>query len=258
MIGLETAARVGYFTKGAIYGLIGILAVKAAVGSGDDTSGSREAIRTMASGPFGRIVLIALVAGLAGYVVWRGVQAVADPGEGSGGWKRLGLRAFYLASALLYGLLALYALQLLLGTGGDGGESASRDWTARLMGQGWGQWVVGAIGLGIIGRGIFQFVRAYTASFRDDIRSYELRGRRETVAIAVGRVGLTARGVVFSIIGGFFLVAAIQRDPSEAQGLSGALATLRGEPLLLGAMGAGLVCYALYQWVKARYRMIDL
>lgn len=260
MFGVEAAARAGYVAKGAIYALIGVLAIQAALGAGGEASGTREAIRTFASGPLGRVVLVLLVVGLAGYVLWRFVQGLFDPVDGSGdrdqGWARLGLRAFYLASAVLYGLLALYGVQLLLGSGGsadgDGG------WAARMMEYRWGRWLVAIVGLGVVGRGLFQFVKAYTASFRDRIRSYELQPGRERVAVAVSRVGLSARGVIFGIVGVYLVFAGLGRDPSDARGLAGALATLRDQPWLLGAIGAGLLCYAVYQWTKARYRMIDL
>jgi hypothetical protein len=38
----------------------------------------------------------------------------------------------------------------------------------------------------------------------------------------------------------------------------GGLALLEGKPWLLGAMGLGLVFYGLYQWVKARYRIVGV
>lgn len=256
MIGVEAAARAGYVTKGAIYGLIGALAIQQSISAGGDTTGTREAIRTFASAPLGVVFLALLVVGLGGYVVWRAVQALFDPGEAPGGGRsRLGLRAFYLASSVLYGGLALYALQLLVGTGGGGGSSG---WTYRLMERGWGRWVVGAVGVGVVGRGLFQLMKACTASFREEIRSFELAPGRERLAVGVSRVGLSARGVVFGIVGAFLVLAAIHHDPSDARGLSGALAVLADRPALLGAIGSGLVCYAIYQWFKAGYRMIDL
>lgn len=259
MIGVEGAARAGYVAKSGIYGLIGVLAIFQALGMGGSTSGGRGAVRTIASGPLGRILLAAVGVGLAGYVVWRVVQAVADPGgDGAdGGWKRRGVRAFYLGSAVVYGLLALYALRLLLGTGGGGGDGQG-GWTARLMQRSWGPWAVGAIGVGIVGRGVFQFVKVYTASFREKIASYELGPRQERWAVLVSRMGLSARGVVFGIIGAFFIYAGLRHDPDETGGLSEALGALRDEPVLLAGVGAGLISYAFYQALKARYRMIDV
>ena len=55
------------------------------------------------------------------------------------------------------------------------------------------------------------------------------------------------------------LEAAWTFDSKEARGLDGALLELSQEPyggLLLGAVAVGLLCYALYCFVQARYRRI--
>jgi hypothetical protein len=64
---------------------------------------------------------------------------------------------------------------------------------------------------------------------------------------------------VFTIIGVFLGKAAIEYDPNEAVGIDGALLKLVEQPygrVLLGLVAAGLVAYALYCLVEARYREI--
>jgi hypothetical protein len=81
----------------------------------------------------------------------------------------------------------------------------------------------------------------------------------ERAAVASGVFGHLARGVVFALIGVFLGKAAIEYDPSEAVGIDGALLKLAQHdqgPLLLGAVAAGLIIYALYCLVEARYRKI--
>ena len=77
--------------------------------------------------------------------------------------------------------------------------------------------------------------------------------------VGVSRFGIAARGVVFIAIGWLFLRAATRHDPSEAGGIAEALQTLRD----LGrwpfaAIAIGLIAYAGYQVVNARYRRIDV
>ncbi len=75
-----------------------------------------------------------------------------------------------------------------------------------------------------------------------------------------GRAGLAghlARAVVFTLIGIFVIKAALEYDPNEAIGFDGTLQKLAGAaygPYLLGLTAAGLLCYALYCLVDARYR----
>jgi Domain of Unknown Function (DUF1206) len=83
--------------------------------------------------------------------------------------------------------------------------------------------------------------------------------QEEQAATAVGVLGHLARFVVFALIGLFLLRAAWEYDSSEARGLDGALLEIAQQPyggLLLGAVAAGLLAYALYCFVQARYRRI--
>jgi len=257
--GVEMAARVGYAAKGVVYAVIGGLAVKEAFGSGGDVTGSREALREIASGPFGTILLGVVTVGLAAYVIWRLVQAVVDPdadADDSDG-KRWAQRAFYFFSAVVYGFLTWYGISILIGSGG-GSSSSSSQQTQGLLAHGWGAWVVGLAGVAIIARGGWQLWKAYTDRFRKKIRRFDLGPVQGRWVLRASRVGLTARGVVFGIIGVSLIYAALTRNASNAQGTEGALGLLVGTPWLLGAVGAGLCCYAVYQWVKARYRIIGL
>ena len=255
------------------------MAVHQAIGAGGDTAGSREALREIASAPFGRIMLGLLAVGLACYVIWRLVQALLDP---EADWtdddeKRWAKRAFYLVSAALYAMLTYYAATLVLdpggggggsmasggagaggGSGGSGGGGGTSGLMASLMSESWGVWAVGAIGAAVMIRGLLQFWKAYTESFKERITSFDLGPARRDWVLRASRLGLTARGVVFVLIGGSIGWAAVTHDASDARGLEGALEFLTGTPWLLGAVGAGLVGYAVYQWVKARYRLIGV
>ena len=66
---IAALARAGYAAKGVVYVLVGGLAVLAAVGSGGTTTGSRGAMRTVLAGPFGRVMLALIAAGLAGFAL---------------------------------------------------------------------------------------------------------------------------------------------------------------------------------------------
>lgn len=71
--------------------------------------------------------------------------------------------------------------------------------------------------------------------------------------------GHLARMVIFAMIGYFLLRAAIDYDPNKAVGLDGALAKLGQAsygPVLLGVVAAGLVGFAAYSMLDARYRRV--
>ena len=62
-------ARAGLVARGFVYGIVGILALKLAVGSGGRATTQRGALMTLAQEPFGKALLIATAAGLAGYAL---------------------------------------------------------------------------------------------------------------------------------------------------------------------------------------------
>ena len=253
---VEALARVGYAAKGVVYVVVGSLAVRAAIGDGGGTTGGEGALRAIAGGPFGQVLLWALAIGLVGYTVWRLVQAVLDPEDKGADAKGIASRGAYLASGAVHGLLALYAFRLATGNGGGGGGAQSL--TAKVLANPFGAWLVGLAGLALIGYGAVAGYRSYTRRYRREVAFGRLDVRVQRWIDRTGRLGLAARAVVFALIGVFLIRAALQSNPSQARGLEGALDTLAGQPYgpwLLGLVAAGLVAYGVWSMVKARYRV---
>jgi hypothetical protein len=258
---LERLMRFGFVAKGVIYITIGLLAFRAAIGPGGQTTGSEGAIVEISQQPFGQILLALVAIGLLGLTLWYFARGVWDTENKGNDFKGLWKRASAIGSGIGYGLLALFAFQILLGTGGGGGSS-SAEWTARLMEQPWGRWLVGIVGLGVIGAGLAQFYHAYRAKFKEKLRSHEMSETEYTWGIRAGQFGIAARGVVIVIIGLFLVQAAVQYDPQEAGGLREALQTLAQQPYgpwALGIVALGLIAYGLFAAiVLAKYRRISL
>jgi hypothetical protein len=263
---VEPLARFGYAAKGLVYFTIGWLAAQAAAGSGGRTTDTEGALHTLMIPPFGQIILGIVTIGLVGYALWRIVQALLDPlhSQEEVSIKRVLQRLGYAFSGLAYGGLAITAVKLILGlasvTGGDGDSSNTpQDWTARLLAQPFGQWIVGLGGLLTIGLGLSYLYQSYKLKFRDEFKLNEMNTTERFWTIRLGRFGIAARGVVFGVIGIFLMIAAWKFDPSEAIGLGGALQALAEQPFgswLLGAVAFGLIAYGIYSVLEARYRRI--
>lgn len=251
-------ARLGYSAKGLVYFAVGLLAVLLAIGRGGSAEGASGAIEAIAHQPFGRIILAITALGLFAYTVWRFVQAAADTEEKGSDIQGLIARFGYAVSGLIYAGLALLAARLALTDGGSSGSGDSQtETTATLLAQPAGQWLVGAVGIIIICVGLYHAYRVYTANFMNSYKTGMMSLGERTWAQRIGRFGLAARGITFLIIGWFFIQAAVQSDPNEAEGLDGALRSLLEQPfgpVLLGVVAAGFIAYALYCWSRAAYR----
>ncbi len=254
---IQWLTRFGYATKGAVYILVGMLAVGVPTGMGGRITDPSGALQTIGAQPFGRILLGLVALGLAGHTLWCLIQAVADPDREGRDARGIAKRTGHGVAALGYGGLALIAGQLTLASGGGG--SSPQDWTALLLSQPLGQVLVVGVGAAVVGYGLHQLYQAYQAEFRDYLKLGEMSENEERWITRGGRFGLAARGVVFGIVGVFLIQAARRFDPSEAQGLGGALQELLRQPLgpwVLGVVALGLVAYGALMLALARYRQI--
>lgn len=257
---VERLARLGYAAKGVVYFVVGLLAAQAALGVGGRTTDASGALQEIVVQPFGKFLLTIVALGLLGYAVWRAVEAGLDPahaGEQTDA-KQIAQRVGYGLSALTYAGLALTAARLIMGAGASNGN-ASQDWTARLLSQPFGQWLVGlagAIGLGV---GFYYLYQAITAKFLQQFNLSQMSPDQRTWAKRLGQFGIAARAVVFGIIGLFLIQAARLSDAGQVKGLGGALAVLAQQPFgpwLLGIVALGLIAYSVYSIIEARYRQI--
>lgn len=255
----EKLARFGYTVKGIVYAIIGVLAVQAAFSAGGKTTDTKGALHSIAAQPFGSFLLAITAIGLLGYALWRFVQAINDPEHKGTDTQGIATRLGYAISGLIYVSLAFEAVHIVMDAGGSSDGKSTEDWTALVLRQPFGRWLVGTAGALIIGIGFYRLYQAYKVKFRKQLDLRRLNWKQETWVIRISRLGIAARGIIFVMIGFFLIQAAVQFDSSKARGLDGTLQTLAQQPfgkLLLGLMAMGLIAYAAYLWIQARYNRI--
>lgn len=250
-------ARIGQVAKGVIFISIGLLSAHAAWLGQGEASGSRGAMRSVAAQPFGQAVLLVLVGGLICYVLWLLLEAVADANSKGRDARGLLLRARSLGVAVIYSGLTAAALKTVLGAASTGNEnSAAQDWTRYALQAPLGGWVVLVIGLGVIASGLMMIYRAAQRKFEEKLKLSELSGMTRRWVSRICVFGLSARGIVFVMVGFFLIQAGLQSNAGKARGLGGALDALRAQPygiVLFVLVATGLTAYGCYCCLRACY-----
>jgi len=253
---LELLERLGYLVRGALYSVMGLLALGIALrvtgGQTTDLSGS---LVFLVSNPFGQLVLIVVAVGLAAYSLWGFTRAIYDPlrrGSDAGGYAaRLG----FVSSAVSYAAIVFFALQILVGSARAAGDSTQKTMATILTHPG-GGWLTAIIGLVAIVVGLGQFLEAYRATFKEDLKGADMTASERNVVIGLGRFGMFARGVIFLVIGWFLVQAGLHHDARQVQGFGGAFVFLLGQPfgrIVLGIIALGFVALGLHSLACARW-----
>jgi hypothetical protein len=254
---LAWLARAGLLARGVVYGIVGILALKLAVGSGGKGTTQRGALMTLAQEPFGQALLIATAVGLAGYATWRLVRAGIGHGseQNDSSFRRLAGRA----SGVAYAALCVTAVKILTGANSSGGSNSPKQTTGGVLGWTGGTVIVAVVGAILIGVALGQGYKGVSKKFLDDSKTRDMSRSVKRGFTAIGVLGHLARMVVFGLIGYGLIKAAVDYNPRSAIGLDGALNQLLHDsygPFLLGVVAAGLIAFALYSIADARYAKI--
>jgi hypothetical protein len=249
-------SRAGFVARALIYGIIGLLAFDLAVRQGGKITNQQGALRTVEQHPFGHWLLAFLAIGLGGYAIWRLFRAALGHGrEGADkGIARIGA----LGSGLVYAALCVVAVQILTGPG-TSGQGNTKKTAADVFGWPGGRWLVGIAGLVLAGVACYQLVRGIRKKFLDDSKTDQMSRPVYKAFTVLGTIGHVARAVVFGMIAFFLIKAAYDYKANEAIGLDGALGKLYNGAYgawLLGAVAAGLIVFACFSLVEARYRKI--
>ena len=253
-------ARLGYASRGVVYIAVGVLAVLAALGNGNgETTGPRGALSYIRGGPFGGLMLGVVGVGLFSFAAWRFLQAALNLDHADSDAKGYIKRGSMIVSGIVHLTLGIWvATALFASGGGSSDDEGSHRWTAWLLDKPGGHWLVAAIGGIIIAAGVAQIIKGWKAKFEKRLSlDYDRLPWMRTVC----RFGLIARGVVFIMIGGLFIRAAVNRAPGQSGGVATVLRELQNQPwgwILLGVAALGLVAFGIYGLVEARYRRINI
>ncbi len=255
---IKLFARAGYGARGIVYAIVGIFAILAAFGAGDEQN-TKGALGKLIEQPFGFAMMWIMIGGLVGYTGWRLIQAITDTDDHGTSPKGLAIRAGLLASAGTYSALTIYALSLLgVLPGGVSGQGGAGNMFAGFVGARQVALILAIVFLGVAVAHVYKAVRRkYEDHFEADAATMRFI---HPVAIT----GLIARGIVLAVIALLFsyrFLSSSSAASSDTPGLKDALNFIQGLPAggwLLAMMGAGLILFAAYSMSEAVWRRINI
>lgn len=237
-----TFCRIGFLARGLLYTMVALLILQA--GRTEDLTG---ALAQLASGS-GRLLLVVVAAGLATYGLWR----LADAGFGieHRGSNREALiqRVGAGLSGAAHFYLSYKAVRILLaGDAAARSEQQAADWLLDLPG---GSAVLAIVAAGLVLVGIAQVVNATRCDFLDNL---DHRATAPPVKW-LGRIGYTARGVIFLTVAFLIGRAALDGRSTEVAGMEQALDFFSGPTLY--AVALGLMLFGAFSFVEAMFRRL--
>jgi Domain of Unknown Function (DUF1206) len=255
---LEVPTRVGFIGYGLLHLALGWLAVQIALGHSSDEGDQAGAFRSLAGQPFGRVLLIAIVVGLAAMTVWQLLLAAVGH-RAEHGWHRTFERLASLGRTVFYAALAWTAGKVVAGASTSSAEQ-QQNTTAGVLAHPAGRWLVGLAGLAVLALGVGLMVYGARRMFAKRLRLAEMTPTARRVAVRLGQAGYLAKGIAYGIVGLLLADAAVTLDPARSRGLDAALRTLAAQPygaVLLTVVALGFVAYGVYCFVQVRYRKMS-
>jgi hypothetical protein len=255
----KKAARAGLIAKGIVYCLCGSIALLASLKVGNNSpadAGKQDIFAFIRHQPFGKWLVLSLAIGLTCYTIWRWIQAFKDTEHKGKDKKGIAKRFTYFNSGLMYAGVAVYSYKVFLGTFTESDKSKKEVGT--LLQFPFGEWLVIIIALIFIASGCYQVYRAFSGKYKKYVRSALHKDTAPWIT-TVGVAGYIARGIVWLIIGWLFIKAAIHSNAKEAGNSDDAFKWLYDSsygPILLALVAAGLICYGVFMFLRAKYQVI--
>ncbi|MGD6819126.1 DUF1206 domain-containing protein [Metabacillus sp. 84] len=161
--------RIGYLISAAIYGSISFNALKTAVNAGSSSSGSEQSLSAqLLSQPYGQWVIGAIGATIIGYGIYEFISGYKEKfmskfksAEMSMHERKIARRSGKLgliARGIVLAMIGFFFIQTAITS--DPNQNKGLDGAlSQLASQPYGQWILGAVALGLILYGVYGIIR---------------------------------------------------------------------------------------------------
>jgi hypothetical protein len=259
---IKRLARLGFYTKGCLFIVIGIIAFSVVAGvRGARLTDARGALAEVAKEPYGRAFLFIFVIGAIGHGSWNILRSITDVDGLGRNWKAIIARVIQGLIGIFYLGLAASAVDIILAASASTDGSLAEETfigivlTVPLLGAAF----ILIIGLGLIGAGFHECYSGITGRFQSVYRTWEIKRPHRIFISLLGVLSFTVRAVLMAIMGWYFLKAAVLNKAVGSVGIDGALLALLGTSYgraLLLVAAVGLIGHGVLAFYEARFRRI--
>jgi hypothetical protein len=190
--------------------------------------------------------------------VWQAFLALVGESGQEQGKQAIAERVYSGIRTIIYLSFAWTGIKVV--TGASSSQSKSqKSGASSLMEHSGGRWLVGLIGLVVIGVGIGLIVYGFKKSFLKKMNTQQMKPSVLTTTRRAGMAGYIAKGVAYAIAGVLIIIAAVTYDPDKARGLDAALKTLAGHGWgvwLLVLIALGIAAFGVFCFSQAKYRKV--
>jgi hypothetical protein len=250
--------RVGLIAYGVVHLLLAWVAVRLLFVHHAGTATSEGALAQLARDAWGRWTLATISAAFLALVAWQ-LVAMAVGYRQETGMKRHVMRVGAGGRAVVYGYFAWASAKFAVNGSSSKGRSP-HSMTAQILDAPAGPLLLGVLACIVAGTGIALAVFGWRRQFLSQLDSAARHGDRRIPIALIGQVGYVVKGLAFVAIGALLVWAAIAHDPKKSGGLDQALYQLLGNTLgkiAVVVIGAGIGCFGLYLFVRARHLDTD-
>ena len=254
---LEYLARGGFICYGVIHLLVAWVALQVAFGNSKQETDQSGALRKLASQPAGKTLVILVVIGMVALAVWQAFEAIIGE-SGEQNKEAIAERVVSGVRAVVYLWIAWIGVKVVTGASSSQSKNSQKT-TSNLMDSTGGRWLVGLIGVVIVGVGIGLCWYGLTKRFEKHLNTAQMSPTVRKTTRRLGMLGYPAKGVAYGIAGGLVVAAAVTYDAKKAGGLDGALKTLAGHgwgTWLLVFIALGFAAFGVFCFSQARYRQV--
>jgi hypothetical protein len=250
-------ARFGCISTGLVYAMIGVVAMLSFLRLKEGGADEGSLLVFLNHGLVGKIIIWSVILGMLSYIIWRIHETITDPYGYGKDTKGIIKRSGVALSSVADALVALSAVQALLGTGGiqeNGQPTAQREMVAEWLQQGMG-WIVFIMGSITCVTAVVQLVYVATKAYMERLDIDYLHPFWKRSVHVCAWAGHLARGIILGIMGFFFIKAAIAHNPQYVVNTDKAFDFIGDHVghIYFIAVAIGTVCYGLFMFAMGAW-----